>query len=98
MLLSSTRPALAAPAQMSLLTGATPARVGIVADLFRKAGQSLGQSTNGFEATSNVDPFWRNAMRQGRTAAVLGYPAAALNVNAQRADWMVRSLFTFHAT
>ena len=82
-------PAVAAPAQMSLLTGATPARMGIVADTFHKAGQSLGQSTNGFGAASNVEPFWRSAMRQGRSAAVLGYPAAALNVSTQRADWMV---------
>ncbi|HET6317461.1 MAG TPA: alkaline phosphatase family protein, partial [Chloroflexota bacterium] len=64
-------PAVAAPAQMSLLTGATPARMGIVADTFHKAGQSLGQSTNGFGAASNVEPFWRSAMRQGRSAAAL---------------------------
>ncbi len=82
-------PAVAAPAQLSLLTGAGPARTGIVGDAFRKAGQSLAPGANGFESAAAVEPIWRSAMRQGMTAAVLAFPAGALKVSALRADWMV---------
>ncbi len=81
-------PTTAASAQMSLLTGASATRTGIVADNFRKVGQAIGQSVNGFEFASSVEPIYRSAMRAGMTAALVGYPASLLNASGLRADWM----------
>jgi predicted AlkP superfamily phosphohydrolase/phosphomutase len=82
-------PALSSVTQASLLTGASPARTGIVADNFRKLGQAIGQTSNGLEQALNVEPLWRSAMRSGLRTATIGYAPSSIAVTSQRADWMV---------
>lgn len=79
-------PPAAAVAQMSLMTGASPGRTGIVADNFRKAGEAIGQSSSGFAVASNVEPVWRSAMRFGLRTALIGYGVGSLASPTQRAD------------
>lgn len=84
-------PTLAAATQLSMLTSASPARTGIVADTFRLAAQSIGQSASAADVASAVEPVWRSAMRYGLRAALVGYPPSLLSLSAMRADLMVTS-------
>jgi predicted AlkP superfamily phosphohydrolase/phosphomutase len=87
--LAPIEPAVGSVTHASLLTGASPARTGIVADHFRKLGQAIGQTSHGLDQALNVEPIWRSAMRHGLTTATIGYAPSHIALVGQRANWMV---------
>ncbi len=87
--LQPVEPALDAPAQASLLTSASPRRTGVFADVYRPAGQPVGQSAAGADLAPGVEPIWRTAMRVGVRAATVGFAPGMLDAPAYRADLSV---------
>ncbi len=69
-------PSLTPAAHIAAITGALPARNGIVANHFREAGSPFGAATTGFLAPIETETLWEAAQRQGRRVGVLLYPGA----------------------
>ncbi|MGZ6971840.1 MAG: alkaline phosphatase family protein, partial [Thermoanaerobaculia bacterium] len=69
-------PSLTPAAHIAAITGAPPARNGIVANHFREPGSPFGADTTGFLAPIETETLWEAAHRQGRRVGVLLYPGA----------------------
>ena len=69
-------PSLTPSAHIAAITGAPPARNGIVANHFREPGTPFGADTTGFLAPIETETLWEAAHRQGRRVGVLLYPGA----------------------
>ena len=76
-------PSLTPAAHIAAITGAPPARNGIVANHFREPGSPFGADTTGFLAPIETETLWEAAHRQGRRVGVLLYPGAD-GTNARR--------------
>ena len=69
-------PSLTPTAHIAAITGAPPARNGIVGSRFREPGSPFGADTTGFLAPIETETLWEAAHRQGRRVGVLLYPGA----------------------
>ena len=69
-------PSLTPSAHIAAITGASPARNGIVGNHFREPGSAFGAETTGFLAPIEAETLWEAAHRQGRRVGVLLYPGA----------------------
>ncbi|MEO8054583.1 MAG: alkaline phosphatase family protein [Acidobacteriota bacterium] len=80
-------PSLTPVAHIAAITGASPAKTGIVANQFREPGSPFGTQTSGFAASIGSETLWEAARRQGRRVAVITYPGADGATEARRGDF-----------
>jgi predicted AlkP superfamily pyrophosphatase or phosphodiesterase len=80
-------PTLTATNHISLATGYTPERTGIVSNLFHPSGSPFLELTSGFTAEIGTETLWEAARRQGRQVAVATWPGADGASPRRRADW-----------
>lgn len=69
-------PTLTAVNHASLITGALPARTGIVSNTYRKHGDALNRRTNGFRTASEMPPLWLKTRAAERRTGILLWPGA----------------------
>jgi predicted AlkP superfamily phosphohydrolase/phosphomutase len=69
-------PTLTAVNHASLITGALPAKTGVVSNTYRTRGDSLNRRTNGFGAASEVPPLWVRTRDAGLRTGILLWPGA----------------------
>ena len=80
-------PSLTPVAHIAAITGAPPAKTGIVANQFRESGSPFGTQTSGFTASIGSETLWECARRQGRRVGVITYPGADGTSEARRGDF-----------
>ena len=80
-------PSLTPVAHLSAITGAPPAKTGIVANQFREPGSPFGTHTSGFTAPIGSETLWEAARRQGRRVGVVTYPGADGATERRRGDF-----------
>ncbi len=79
-------PSLTPAAHIAAITGAPPAKTGIVANQFREVGMPFGRQTSGFAAPIGAETLWEAARRQGKRVAILCYPGADAVNERRRGD------------
>lgn len=83
-------PSLTAPAHASLITGAFPAKTGIVSNLYHNPNDSFYWYRSGFEQPlDQVDPIWVTASRDGLTTASLFVAGGSPFLPGQTADYTI---------
>jgi predicted AlkP superfamily phosphohydrolase/phosphomutase len=88
--MTSTDPSLTAPAHASLITGAFPAKTGIVSNLYHNPNDSFYWYRSGFEQPlDQVDPIWVTASRAGLTTASLFVAGGSPFLPGQTADYTI---------
>ena len=80
-------PSLTPVAHIAAITGAPPAKTGIVANQFREPGSPFGTHTSGFTAPIGSETLWEAARRQGRRVGVVTYPGADGATERRRGDF-----------
>lgn len=80
-------PSLTPAAHIAAITGAPPAKTGIVANQFREPGSPFGTHTSGFTAAIESETLWEAARRQGRRVGVIVYPGADGATEGRRGDF-----------
>ncbi len=80
-------PTLTSTNHISLATGYTAERTGIVSNLFHPAGSPFLELTSGFTAEIGTETLWEAARRQGRRVAVATWPGVDGAGPRRRADW-----------
>ena len=80
-------PSLTPVAHIAAITGAPPAKTGIVANQFREPGSPFGTQTSGFTASIGSETLWEAARRQGRRVGVITYPGADGTSEARKGDF-----------
>ena len=80
-------PTLTSTNHISLATGYTAERTGIVSNLFHPAGAPFLELTSGFTAEIGTETLWEAARRQGRRVAVATWPGVDGAGPRRRADW-----------
>lgn len=80
-------PTLTAVTHISIATGTTAARHGIVSNTFHMPGLGPNVGTSGFDAPIEVETIWEAAHRAGKTVGAITFPGLD-GTNARRtADW-----------
>jgi predicted AlkP superfamily phosphohydrolase/phosphomutase len=69
-------PTLTAVNHWSLITGASPARTGIVSNRFHVHGTPMSRMVSGFSHSSEAPALWNAAIRNGLTVATMLWPGA----------------------
>jgi predicted AlkP superfamily pyrophosphatase or phosphodiesterase len=80
-------PTLTSTNHISLATGYTAERTGIVSNLFHPAGSPFLELVSGFAAEIGTETLWEAARRQGRRVAVATWPGVDGAGPRRRADW-----------
>lgn len=80
-------PSLTAVNHISLATGYTPDKTGIVANNFHPAGTPFLETVSGFTAPIHTETLWEAVRRQGKHAGVVNWPGADGNGSRRTADW-----------
>lgn len=82
-------PSLTATSHISIITGATPGRHGIVSNNFHKTTESILKSTNGFaaEIDQEAPALWEIAKAKGKRVGVITYPGLDGASERRTADW-----------
>jgi predicted AlkP superfamily pyrophosphatase or phosphodiesterase len=80
-------PTLTSTNHISLATGYTAERTGIVSNLFHPAGSPFLELKSGFAAEIGTETLWEAARRQGRRVAVATWPGVDGAGPRRRADW-----------
>src|SRR6478672_8158373 len=80
-------PTLTATNHISLATGYTAERTGIVSNVFHPAGAPFLETRSGFAAEIGTETLWEAARRQGRRVAVATWPGVDGASPRRRADW-----------
>lgn len=69
-------PSLTAASHASIATGAKPEKTGFVSNEFHYNGRKLTNTKDAFSATIKVAPLWKEAKRQGKVTAAVGFPGS----------------------
>jgi predicted AlkP superfamily pyrophosphatase or phosphodiesterase len=67
-------PTLTAVTHISMATGATPSRTGIVSNVLHLPGTGPDEWKSGFDAEIEVEPIWVAARRAGKRVGAITYP------------------------
>lgn len=67
-------PSATSVSHASISTGAYPARHGIVANTFHRAGDPITSESRGFHVEPAVEAIWEAAARQGKRVASIAWP------------------------
>jgi predicted AlkP superfamily phosphohydrolase/phosphomutase len=80
-------PPLTAVNHISLVTGATAAKTGIVSNSFHFTSDPITQRADGFAAPIEAETLWQAAQRQGKRAGVVAWPGAATTADPASPAW-----------
>jgi predicted AlkP superfamily pyrophosphatase or phosphodiesterase len=80
-------PTLTAPNHISLATGYSADRTGIVGNSFHQPGAPFLERASGFAAAIETETLWEAARRQDRRVGVITWPGADDTGQRRRADW-----------
>ncbi|KAB7705347.1 nucleotide pyrophosphatase [Bacillus aerolatus] len=74
--ITTVNPSLTAASHASIATGAKPEKTGFVSNEFHYSGKKLNKTKNAFQANIDVAPLWKEAKKQGKVTAVIGFPGS----------------------
>jgi predicted AlkP superfamily pyrophosphatase or phosphodiesterase len=80
-------PTLTSVNHISLATGATADKTGIVGNTYHPAGAEWGKTVSGFAADIGAETLWEAAKRQGKRVGVTTWPGADGLSERRKADW-----------
>ncbi|HEY7863572.1 MAG TPA: alkaline phosphatase family protein, partial [Thermoanaerobaculia bacterium] len=80
-------PSLTAVAHITMVTGASPEKTGIVSNWLLDRSKPFPQTTSGFDAPIRAETMWQAAARQGKKTGVIFYPGATGNTPERTADF-----------
>ncbi len=80
-------PTLTAPTHMSVLTGATPQRTGIVSNRFHIPGRPVDEVARGLGVEPDVETLVEAARRQGKRVGVVSFPGVDNRTPRRSADF-----------
>ena len=80
-------PTLTAVNHISLATGATAARTGVVSNSFHVPGEAISKRADGFAAPVEAEFLWQAARRQGKRIGLTAWPAAGAAGTPSAGDW-----------
>ncbi|MFK2826081.1 alkaline phosphatase family protein [Bacillus sp. B190/17] len=69
-------PSLTAVSHASMSTGAYPEKTGFVSNSFHHHHTKISDTENAFQAKVAVSPLWKEARKQGKVTATVGFPGS----------------------
>ena len=80
-------PTLTSVTHISMATGATPDKTGIVSNTMHLPGTPPNETEGGFEAEIETDAIWESARRSGKRVGVITYPGVDATSPRRTADF-----------
>ncbi|HEU5161520.1 MAG TPA: alkaline phosphatase family protein, partial [Thermoanaerobaculia bacterium] len=80
-------PTLTSVTHISMATGTTPEKTGVVSNTLHLPGTTADQSEGGFEVEIETDTIWESARRSGKRVGVITYPGVDATSPRRTADF-----------